>query len=572
MARNNLGVILHVVPVVKQAFYAFSASDDLATLRKIPAGGIVLELPPDPQSGDKYGFADLDGSCSSASPITIAAGGGTSLRGSAAISSTSAYAAGTLTYDETSSSWALSDEGAHAGALITTPTTWTVDPQDSTGSASDKNPGTSSLPLLTIARLNAALAYAKVRAALVVNILGDVVAGDAPLDLSTVSLQTAAGGSMTFNGTRQVEHAGTLSAVTAMNPATNQRQVLGDTALGSNGWQPFEGELLVDTTAGSNLGNTCRIAQHVASTATTDAGPVYNTATNPATLTVGDTYQIVRGSELRVAFGNPTLDDALEGLANPDVVVWNNFDFVSLGSPDYVFAQFGSGQANYCRFFDPLQVIGSARLECFMCCAGGTLGIFTYPTAAFQIAELSATALFFGCLLYITGQEYAAGSYLPESSGHTYLCANGSATNGVAYFFQPGQLQIFEDVQVQDMIKNTIEEAGGQLNLRQGCQLEAQFGYLWGTSSGSVYGMYLYPHCDVRVAGDPFATLTGNEGDWIYGGTLAQSHAWNGTAYTAGLANTWALFYEAVGSGGMNVGGVSNAHDLLGNTHIFGGN
>ncbi len=118
-----------------------------------------------------------------------------------------------------------------------------------------------------------------------------------------------------------------------------ERQALGDTALGSNGWQPFEGELLVDTTAGSNLGNTCRIAQHVASTATTDAGPVYNTATNPATLTVGDTYQIVRGSELRVAFGNPTLDDALEGLANPDVVVWNIFDFVSLGSPDYVFAQ-----------------------------------------------------------------------------------------------------------------------------------------------------------------------------------------------------------------------------------------
>ena len=119
------------------------------------------------------------------------------------------------------------------------------------------------------------------------------------------------------------------------------------------------------------------------------------------------------------------------------------------------------------------------------------------------------------------------------------------------------------------MVKATAEEFGGQVHIEQGANVDARFGVFWGsTASAATYGVYFYPHCNLRVASDPVATITGAGGDFVYAATGDESRAWNDTAgsYTGKIANTWALFYTVIGSGGMS----NNAHDLIGNTHLLG--
>src|SRR5579872_4770232 len=94
MSQNSTGQLRIVVPVVAAADYSFAPTDDTAVLRQIPPGGTVLHLPSGAQSGDRYEFADGDGSCSGAQPITVAAPSGTTIRGGSAIQFAAAFASG----------------------------------------------------------------------------------------------------------------------------------------------------------------------------------------------------------------------------------------------------------------------------------------------------------------------------------------------------------------------------------------------------------------------------------------------------------------------------------------------
>jgi hypothetical protein len=121
MPSNATGTLSIVVPVQGAARYAFSSADDLAALSAIPAGGIVLALPGSPSNGDSYAFADVDGSCSSGSPITIAPGAGTTIRGASTLVLTSAFSAGRLTFSAKTDSWAvesLTSTSAQIGWLV----------------------------------------------------------------------------------------------------------------------------------------------------------------------------------------------------------------------------------------------------------------------------------------------------------------------------------------------------------------------------------------------------------------------------------------------------------------------
>jgi Pectate lyase superfamily protein len=115
MARNSTGTISIVVPVEALAAYAFSLADDVAAVSEIPTGGTILQLPSENNSGDSYGWGDVDGSCSSANPLIIAAGEGTTIRGGSSLVTTTAFTAGRVEFDATSDSWIVTELTAATG-------------------------------------------------------------------------------------------------------------------------------------------------------------------------------------------------------------------------------------------------------------------------------------------------------------------------------------------------------------------------------------------------------------------------------------------------------------------------
>jgi hypothetical protein len=107
MPSNSVGVITVVVDVIAKASYSFSPQDSLAACSRIPPGGTILRLPDKPQTGDRYEFVDLDGSCSPAKPITLVAGAGQTIEGGATFVFVSPFSWGFATFDEQLGAWAL---------------------------------------------------------------------------------------------------------------------------------------------------------------------------------------------------------------------------------------------------------------------------------------------------------------------------------------------------------------------------------------------------------------------------------------------------------------------------------
>ena len=107
MPANSLGLLTIVVAVNAQATYTFSPQDSVASLTGIPNGGTTLHLPPDPSSGDRYEFADADGSCSATNPIILAAAAGTTIRGLSAtqVAFSQPFSSGACVFDEARKAW-----------------------------------------------------------------------------------------------------------------------------------------------------------------------------------------------------------------------------------------------------------------------------------------------------------------------------------------------------------------------------------------------------------------------------------------------------------------------------------
>ena len=427
------------------------------------------------------------------------------------------------------------------GIVYSSPTTLVVDPTNTTGKASDTNPGTALLPWLTVARLNQALAGATIEAAVVVALLGDELSSDALLNLSTTTVTTAIGGNLNFVGTAQVLHSGTLtSGTTTFNPATNQREIAEDTTLGSNGFLPFEKSFLSDLTGG-NAGAVLTIASHVASTARANCSVPTDLNQDTRAIASGDAYQIFRGSKLKVGRAVPTTDDP----SGFEATRFTNFDFIDTTggtANEALVPAFLGGNFFCCRFFDPLQAIGVAELT--NCALIGQLESSQLPILTYSPASLS---IVFGGLL-IGGFGGIWG--VTEVTGNCYC-------TGQAFAIEQDRPEvILGNVQFQDC---TDSEGHGALHIEQGADVDARDVALWGNGNQGV-GVYLFPNCTFR-SGAPGVTLTGTSGDFTYGANpTAPSYTWNGSAYTGPITNTWAHLIANV-----------NLHDLAGNTHLFYG-
>lgn len=172
-----------------------------------------------------------------------------------------------------------------------------IDPADSTGHASDSNPGTDpNFPLATTPAVNEKLWMRDVQVNATITYLSDDNS-NVGLDLSTVTCLDYVNFSLTFQGTPVVLRTGhTFSAVQAMDPATNTRQTVTD---GTFDFSTLSGDFIVDRTGG-NAGTAAIITEGTTSPVLT---PPWTTGDAQGTFTVGDAYEVVRGSHLTLAPG-----------------------------------------------------------------------------------------------------------------------------------------------------------------------------------------------------------------------------------------------------------------------------
>ena len=166
-------------------------------------------------------------------------------------------------------------------------------------SGSDANSGLSPAdPIQTNPRLQAMISGFEYRSALTVHYETDEFA--APVTRLDLDVVLSGPGTIHFVSTPQVAATGTLTAVTAIAPATQTRASVTDGSKPAGFFVPFADGLhwIVDTAAGPNLGATAAITQGSGSSATTGR-PRSNVAPYPAAVfSPGDSYQVVRGSRL----------------------------------------------------------------------------------------------------------------------------------------------------------------------------------------------------------------------------------------------------------------------------------
>ena len=438
---------------------------------------------------------------------------------------------------------ALAANATTSGTVVE-PVPFFVDPQNSTGNANDNGPGTAQEPLLTIAGLNTRLAFASITAAVTITILGDVKPGDAALNIATVSLTST--GSLTFQGTPQVVHTGTLTgATTAINPAAQQRQILADTALGVNGWAPFEG-LMLRVVSGPNAGTVCNVVSHIAGTSNANADRPITLDATPGTITSGDHYEIASGSRLNVLSANAVNAIATVGVSFVDFTFVEGFA-ANMDGVSFVF-----------RCTTALPVHNSTEFCSFVACylSGGIVGAgvtlsFAAGTVSIPTNRQIAAHIEFTADTYVTGVGLPIG---PD--GYQNVLVNDEDGTG--------------GVQVQDTtnpLGAIIVEAGGQL-LGSG----RNHGLIWGNGNTGA-GMVAGPGATIEVGPEP-PTVTGAVGDFGFTAPetstiIMVARAWNDTSgvYTANVATTWANFLAAIGSAGLG----GQAHSLMTNAHIIQG-
>jgi len=205
---------------------------------------------------------------------------------------------------------ALAARGLASSALYWRPigaTGYWVDPQNESGRASDTNNGTSDLtPFLTTERLNRVLFFGLLTGNTTITYMSDDTVG-AFVDISFVNLDSY---TLEFVGTWQVVHTGgtLVTGTTAQNPEENGRQIVKTSDLAAHDWLSFIWSAL-------DVGGTSAFPVALVDTVThamawiVSPGTAVNTVNTAApknanfsagTLTVGNGYELVRGSFLAV--------------------------------------------------------------------------------------------------------------------------------------------------------------------------------------------------------------------------------------------------------------------------------
>jgi hypothetical protein len=142
MPANAQNLIESFADVEGATRYAYSTQDTGAYLFEIPGGsvGTTLLLPDDPNDGDWYELADVDGSCSSTHPVHVVAGAGATILGGMTYTFTAAFASGKVRYVGRARAWVfIAGPGSgdltavDAGAGISVSTTGGVATVSNTG-------------------------------------------------------------------------------------------------------------------------------------------------------------------------------------------------------------------------------------------------------------------------------------------------------------------------------------------------------------------------------------------------------------------------------------------------------
>lgn len=431
-----------------------------------------------------------------------------------------------------------------------------VDPSDVSGHANDNNNGlTATSPIMSTGELNKRLFERDVQVASVINYMSDDPKNEG-LDLSTTSIGLAAPGSLTFQGTVQIAHTGGIldPGTVDINPMAaggGQRQTAHTTDITDfgpyvvtelNGTSNYP-ERLVDTVTDNG-------AWIVSGSSTASMSrPVNAAGTGVGPITVGNAYKIQRGSLLSLAYGAVTIGNG--------TLAFNDFTFDANSTGPRVFDSI-SPTVSYlrCGFLAPL-VVGGVFTDCYL--TSGMQGCF--------IATILA-----GVLLTNPNDDqsgnvmFSADTYV--TGGSIFQCGQGFYQN---IFIEGDQLGLgYNDngLQVQDL---TVVDQGDLpgLWLQQGGSLSI-YSLLWGNGNADV-GLLIEAGTAIVLSGFVVPNITGVNGDFAFnGGGVTERHtaqAWNGTAFTAPIACTWANFSTPIASGGLG----GNAHDQVGSAVVMMG-
>ena len=122
-ANSFLGQRAIVRNVVDEASYEFDRTVTTADVEVIPSGGTILLLPEDPNDADFYAWCNTDGSCGTATPITLQPQGDARMQGGATSAVFSAgFASGYVAFIAKANKWAIfnTSPSSGGGGAITT--------------------------------------------------------------------------------------------------------------------------------------------------------------------------------------------------------------------------------------------------------------------------------------------------------------------------------------------------------------------------------------------------------------------------------------------------------------------
>jgi hypothetical protein len=411
-----------------------------------------------------------------------------------------------------------------------------VDPQNSTGKANDKGPGTAEEPLLTVFELNSRLNF-ELDDPVTIQFLGDVTENDAALDLTKMSFgvdsEGGAIGGLTIIGALIVEKVTShFTSVTTMDSSSNIRQSVGDTTTDFSTFNQF---FILDTSI-ANDGAMAVIANgslHAADT----SSPITNAI--PGEFTDGDSYTIVRGSILPLGdlrFGGPRFGTGIGDIP----LSFQNFDFTVPNEIEVTRPTFPSAVTvcEGCRFTAAPSCASGGIIQAFGCA-------FMDPTRAWGSSAFATLAVQQG-YVSLTGQEGWAGELAFDGDAYvTGLSLIASIQNGLV------SLQIGA-VQFQDMGYACILASDTSVVIE---------GLLWGTGNAETT-LHLIDDTTIQIL-ETIPIAVSAAGDFILANGNARAFDETTGLYTAPIAQTWTAFQAATPGG---FGG--NAHNPTSNTHL----
>jgi len=423
-----------------------------------------------------------------------------------------------------------------------TPTTAIyVDPANSSLAASDDNPGTALLPLLTTQFLNSVLFFKSLNGNTTIAYLSDDTSSFG-LDYSKLDFN---GATLTIQLTRVTLHTGgTLNAgTTTINPSAGgggQRQLAHTSDVSD--FSPyviaaFSGSAaipvrLVDTTA-PNVDTGAWVASTIGHTvATANVSRPVASGFTAGSLASTNSYKLTRGGMLRLA-------------QMPDITSDGGSASVVINDAAFPADSVGANGATYnrCSFGGPI-VVGGIFLDCF-----GTTGFSDSGTCGRSVWSV-------GVLVVAPGDSFQAQLLI---DGDAYLTGTTLQLMDFGYanvIFGPG---IGSGVQIQDMTDGAGGITMGQV--AQPVGIGGPNALVWG--SGNAGGGFNFLAGAVLTCDHSSPpTVTGTLGAWVFtakdGSLVTVARGIDDTgaspAYTTLRNNTWANFAAALGSGGFAFG------------------